>query len=58
MVTLLILNGFVLMTLGVIGEYLWRIYDQVRERPMHIVLTSEFAQIPPAAEQPVDLRAA
>ena len=57
MVTLLILNGFVLMTLGVIGEYLWRIYDQVRERPMHIVLTSEFAQVPQAGEQPADLAA-
>jgi dolichol-phosphate mannosyltransferase len=47
MVTLLILNGMTMMILGVIGEYLWRIYDQVRERPMHVVLSSEFAELPP-----------
>jgi len=44
MVALLLLGGFIMIMLGVIGEYLWRIYDQVRERPMHVVLTSDFAQ--------------
>ena len=45
MVTILIVNGFMVMMLGVIGECLWRMHDQVRERPMHVVLTSEFAQV-------------
>jgi len=44
MVTILLLGGLIMIMLGVIGEYLWRIYDHVRERPMHVVLTSEFAQ--------------
>jgi glycosyltransferase involved in cell wall biosynthesis len=54
MVTLLILGGLIMVILGVIAEYLWRIYDQVRERPMHVVLTSEFAQVAQAAERSVD----
>jgi dolichol-phosphate mannosyltransferase len=37
MVTLLIVSGVIMMMLGVIGEYLWRIYDDVRSRPMYIV---------------------
>jgi polyisoprenyl-phosphate glycosyltransferase len=40
-----VLLGFIMIMLGIIGEYLWRIHDQVRERPMHVILTSEFAQI-------------
>lgn len=43
MVSILLLNGFMMMMLGLVGEYLWRIYDQIRERPMHVVLSSEFA---------------
>lgn len=30
-------SGLILMSLGVIGEYLWRIYDEVRGRPLYIV---------------------
>lgn len=42
MVTILVMNGFIMIMLGVIGEYLWRIHDQVRERPMHVVINSYF----------------
>lgn len=34
---LLILNGIILVLLGVIGEYIGRIYDEVRNRPLYIV---------------------
>jgi polyisoprenyl-phosphate glycosyltransferase len=37
MVTLLILSGIQMIMLGVIGEYLWRTLDQVRNRPLFIV---------------------
>jgi dolichol-phosphate mannosyltransferase len=37
MVTLLIVSGLIMMMLGMIGEYLWRIYDDVKERPLYIV---------------------
>lgn len=56
MVTLLIVSGFMMMILGVIGEYVWRIYDQVRERPMHVVLTSEFAHLNQADERSADAK--
>ncbi|EHB49727.1 glycosyl transferase family 2 [Mycolicibacterium rhodesiae JS60] len=56
MVTMLLLLGFIMIMLGVIGEYLWRILDQVRERPMHVVLTSEFSQLREEPSRPVDLK--
>ena len=37
MVTLLIVGGLIMMMLGIIGEYLWRIYDDVKERPLYLV---------------------
>lgn len=32
-----LLGGFVLLSLGVISEYLWRIYDEVKNRPGFII---------------------
>lgn len=37
MVTVLILSGLIMVMLGIIGEYLWRIYDDVKGRPLYIV---------------------
>lgn len=37
MITLLILSGIQMMTLGLIGEYLWRAFDESRKRPLYIV---------------------
>ena len=37
MVTLLMVGGLIMMMLGVIGEYLWRIYDDVKVRPLYVV---------------------
>ncbi|MCF8296006.1 MAG: glycosyltransferase family 2 protein [Saprospiraceae bacterium] len=37
MILILILSGFQMIMLGVIGEYLWRALDQVRNRPKYIV---------------------
>ncbi|MGA2667408.1 MAG: glycosyltransferase family 2 protein [Ignavibacteria bacterium] len=36
-ITLLIVSGLIMIMLGIIGEYLWRTYDQVRGRPRYIV---------------------
>lgn len=52
MVTTLLLGGLIMIMLGIIGEYLWRIYDQVRERPMHVVLSSVFAKDTQQRESP------
>ncbi len=37
MVVLLFVSGLQLLMLGIIGEYLWRNFDQTRRRPVYIV---------------------
>jgi dolichol-phosphate mannosyltransferase len=37
MITILIVGGLIMMMLGIIGEYLWRIYDDIKKRPLYIV---------------------
>lgn len=37
MITLLTVGGLIMFMLGVIGEYIWRIYDDVKQRPQYIV---------------------
>ena len=37
MIVLLIVGGLIMTMLGVIGEYVWRIYDETRARPSYIV---------------------
>jgi dolichol-phosphate mannosyltransferase len=37
MAALLVLNGFVILGLGILGEYVWRILDEVRGRPLYLV---------------------
>lgn len=37
MIVLLLLGGLVMIMLGVIGEYIWRINEEVRKRPNYVV---------------------
>jgi dolichol-phosphate mannosyltransferase len=37
MVIILILGGFQLITLGIIGEYIWRGVDESRSRPLYLI---------------------
>ncbi|MEX2286352.1 MAG: glycosyltransferase family 2 protein [Planctomycetaceae bacterium] len=37
MVVVLILGGFQLLMLGILGEYLWRAFDEARGRPRYVI---------------------
>ncbi len=37
MILILIIGGLLMVMLGIIGEYVWRIYDEVRGKPNYIV---------------------
>lgn len=37
MMVLLILGGLIMLMLGVLGEYIWRILDEVKRRPNYII---------------------
>lgn len=36
-ILLLVIGGMIMLMLGIIGEYLWRIYDETRKRPVYII---------------------
>lgn len=37
MILLLIIGGLIMLMLGVLGEYVWRIYDEIKKRPNYII---------------------
>ena len=37
MIAILIIGGLIMMMLGIIGEYVWRTYDETRKRPLYII---------------------
>ncbi len=44
MITQLVIGGLIMVMLGIVGEYLWRIYDDVKGRPRFIVERTESAR--------------
>jgi hypothetical protein len=36
-ITLLLLGSFIMISLGIIGEYIAKIYDEIKERPTYLV---------------------
>ena len=39
MIVVLVMGGFQMLMLGILGEYMWRILAQVRNRPSYIIET-------------------
>jgi dolichol-phosphate mannosyltransferase len=37
MIAILLIGGLIMFMLGIIGEYIWRIYDEVRKKPNYII---------------------
>jgi dolichol-phosphate mannosyltransferase len=51
MVVVLVLGGAQMLMLGVLGEYLWRAFDESRRRP-RFVIEGLCGQAAPGSEQP------
>ena len=37
MVGMLFLNGLIMISIGILGEYVGRIYDEVKNRPIYVI---------------------
>lgn len=37
MIAVMVIGGLLMVMLGIIGEYIWRIYDEVRKKPNYII---------------------
>ena len=51
-ITVLILGSFIMISLGVMGEYIAKIYDEIKQRPNYLVESATGEEPPGEAHQP------
>ncbi|MEZ5779553.1 MAG: glycosyltransferase family 2 protein [Paracoccaceae bacterium] len=56
MVAVVFMGGMQLVVLGIIGEYLGRLYDEAKQRPLYIIESSAGFDVPQALTDPHDGR--
>jgi dolichol-phosphate mannosyltransferase len=44
MIVILLLGGFQMSMMGMLGEYLWRTYDETRKRPKYVIERNTLAE--------------
>jgi len=54
--TLLILASFIMISLGIIGEYIAKIYDEIKQRPVYLVASACGAGESGRPRHPADMR--
>ena len=52
MIVMLLIGGFQMCMMGILGEYLWRTYDETRKRPKYVIEKNTLAEVGISKHEP------